>query len=175
MHISHCVQKKHETLWGIISPLKEKHVLLHEMKLRESDLIKMKNIIPLTLIFTVVFVLTGCKKIDTSKYTGTYFGTLTATNFVKEDVELTFTNKNSNKEILYLYDVALKRISEGRYDANEEIILKIIHILNMDITLDVISNTSAVFVFEKNEVTMDMQYNVAGTVSSSNIRYIGHK
>jgi hypothetical protein len=148
---------------------------LHEIKIRELNLIKMKNIIPLTLIFTVIFVLTGCKKIDASKYTGTYLGTLTATNFVKEDVELTFTNQNSNKETLYLDGIALNRISEGRYDANEEIILRIINILNVDITLDIISNTSAVFVFEKNEVTMDMQYNMTGTVNSSTIRYVGHK
>ncbi|MDR1459173.1 MAG: hypothetical protein LBI60_03060, partial [Bacteroidales bacterium] len=73
------------------------------------------------------------------------------------------------------YGVALKRIADGQYDANEEIIIKIINILNMDVSFDIISNASAVFVFEKNEVTMDMQYNIAGTVSSSNIRYVGRK
>lgn len=135
----------------------------------------MKNIITLILIFNIIFVLTGCKKTDASKYTGTYIGTLTATDYIKEDVELLFVNKDGNKEILYLYDIALTRIAKGQYNANEKIALKFINMLNEEITLDIISNTSTVFVFEGDEVTMDMHYNIAGTTDTFHIRYIGNK
>jgi hypothetical protein len=153
----------------------ENCVFLRENKVRMINLLKMKNIITLTLIFTVIFVLTGCRKIDASKYTGTYIGTLIAIDYTKEDVELVFVNKDGNKEILYLYDVALTRISKGQYDADEEIALKIIKMLNEDITPDIISNTSTVFVFDTDEVTMDMHYNVAGTADTFHVRYIGNK
>jgi uncharacterized lipoprotein YehR (DUF1307 family) len=136
---------------------------------------KMKNIITLILIFTVIFTLTGCRKTDASKYTGVYIGTLTAIDYTKEDVELVFVNKDGNKEILYLYDIALTRTSKGQYSANGEIALKIINMLNEEITLDIISNTSTVFVFEEDEVTMDMHYNIAGTANTFHVRYIGNK
>jgi uncharacterized lipoprotein YehR (DUF1307 family) len=135
----------------------------------------MKKLISLTLIFIIVFVITGCGKKDASKYTGTYIGTLTATDFVKEDVELTFTNKSSKKEVLYLYGIALTRTASGQYNANNEIALKIINILNEDMDTDIISNTSVLFVFEEDEVTMDMQYNIAGVADPFYIRYIGVK
>jgi hypothetical protein len=135
----------------------------------------MKNIITLTLIFTVIFVWAGCRKTDASKYTGAYIGTLIATDYIKEDVELIFVNKDGNKEILYLYDIALTRISKGQYNANEEIALQIINIFNEEITSDIISNTSIAFVFDGNEVTMDMHYNVAGVANMFHVRYIGNK
>ncbi len=137
--------------------------------------LQMKNALLLTLIFTAIFVITGCKKTDIAKYTGTYTGTLTSTNFIKEDVQLTFTSEESHKESLFLYGIALTNTSKGQYSANDEIVLKIIHIINQDITADVISNTSAVFVFEEEEVTMDMKYNIAGVTNTVNVRYIGNK
>jgi hypothetical protein len=135
----------------------------------------MKNIITLTLIFTVILVLTGCRKTDASKYTGTYIGTLTTIDYTKENVEFVFVNKNGNKEILYLYDIALTRVSKGQYNASEEIAMKIISMMNEEITPDITSNTSTVFVFDVNEVTMDMHYNVAGTANTFHVRYIGNK
>jgi PBP1b-binding outer membrane lipoprotein LpoB len=135
----------------------------------------MKKTTILILIFTIVFLLTGCKGKDASKYAGIYKGTLMTADYTEKDVELVFTNKNTNKETLYLYDIALSRILKGQYNANEEIALKLINILNEDITFDVISNTSTTFVFEDNEVTMDMHYNIAGTANTFHIRYIGSK
>jgi uncharacterized lipoprotein YehR (DUF1307 family) len=136
---------------------------------------KLRNIITLISIFIFVFLLTGCKKADSSKYSGAYIGILTATDYAKEDVELVFACKNTNKEILYLYDIGLTRVSEGQYNANGEIALKIINLINENITLDIISNTSTTFVFEKDEVTMDMHYNIAGSANTLHIRYIGKK
>jgi len=134
----------------------------------------MRNTVILGLIIVIVFAAISCKKEGTSVYTGTYTGKLTSANFVKDDVQLTFTNASNNKT-LCLFDIALTKISENQFSADAKVVLEIIHLFNADITADKVSNPSATFVFEDGEVTMDMKYNSSEQTDNINVRYIGKK
>jgi len=135
----------------------------------------MKNITALSLSIVISFVTIACNKADTNRYTGTYTGTLTTPGIVKDDVQMTFTNV-FNKKTLSLFDEELTKKSENQFSADAEIVLNIIQLVNTDITEDMVSNTSAVFVFENDEVTMDLQYNLLQKMTNTvNVRYIGKK
>jgi hypothetical protein len=128
----------------------------------------MKSTAILSLTIIIVFTTVSCKTPDANQYAGTYIGTLTTTDdFVKKDVQLIFTN-TPNKKILYLFDVALTKISGNQFNADAKIVLKIIHLIDTTIKADIITNASATFVFENEEVTMDMKYNLPKRVNYMN-------
>jgi hypothetical protein len=117
----------------------------------------------------------ACVKTDTNRYTGTYTGTLTSADIIKEDVEMTFTNV-SNKKTLFIFNIELEKTSENQFTADAEVILEIVHLLDTNITEDMVANASATFVFEEDEVTMDMKYNMLQKMTNTvNMRYIGKK
>ena len=135
----------------------------------------MKNRIVLILSVMVLFTVCSCVKDNTDQYVGIYTGTLTTIDFVKEDVQLTFTN-HSNKKTLSIFDIELEKISDNQFNANIEVILEIIHLVDTGITADILSNASATFAFENDEVTMDMKYNFFKSVEEPfYVRYIGKK
>jgi hypothetical protein len=134
----------------------------------------MKNRTILILTIITLFTTISCKKDDLNIYTGTYTGTLTSTDFVKKDVKLTFTNA-SNKKTLCLFDIELTKVSENQLNADAKIVLELIHLIDTNITVDIVANASATFVFENEEVTMDMKYSLIGRTSDKNVRYIGKK
>ena len=135
----------------------------------------MKGTAILSLTIVIIFATISCKKSDTNQYAGTYIGTLTTTDdFVKKDVQLTFTN-TPNKKMLYLFDIALTKISDNQFNADAKIVLEIIHLIDTAIKADIVTNASATFVFENEEVTMDMKYNLPEIVNYINVRYIGKK
>jgi hypothetical protein len=49
-----------------------------------------------------MFIVTFCQKTDVSEFTGTYKEKLIITNFVKDDVQLTFTNTSNKKHFAFL-------------------------------------------------------------------------
>jgi len=134
----------------------------------------MRSVIILSSIIVILFAGFSCKKADVSEFTGTYTGKLTAKDFIKENVQLTFTS-TSNKNTLCLFDIALTKVSDNQFHADGEIILEIIHLVEPNITTDIVSNATVTFVFENEEVTMDMRYNLSARTGSVNIRYIGKK
>ena len=123
----------------------------------------------------MLFAVSACVKTDTNKYTGLYAGTLTSADIVKENVQLTFTNI-SNQKTLSLFDIELEKVSDNQFNASAEIVLEVIHLIDTNITAEMVSNTSATFVFENDEVTMDMKYNFSHKMTNTvNVRYIGKK
>ena len=137
--------------------------------------LNMKNRVILSLSMLMLFAVSACVKTDTKKYTGVYVGTLTSADIVKKNIQLTFTNA-SNKKTLSLFDIDLTKISENQFEADAEIVLEIIHLIDTNVTVDMLSNTSATFVFENNEVSMDMKYNFSRKMTDViNVRYIGKK
>jgi hypothetical protein len=135
----------------------------------------MKNIRVLSLSIVILFVVVSCNKLDTSKFTGTYTGTLTSMNLVKENVQLTFTNVQ-NKKKLSIFGSELEKISENQFNADASVILEIIHLIDTNITKNMIVNASAAFVFDGDEVTMSMKYSISHKMTNTvNVIYIGNK
>ena len=136
----------------------------------------MKNVTKLILSIIALFMVSACQRENVNTYAGKYKGTLTADVLVKNDVGLIF-RKGTDKKTLSLFDVDLIKTSENQFSADVEIMLKILHLIDADITEKMLSNASATFVFENNEVTMDMKYNLSKSVMQDPIyvRYIGKK
>lgn len=123
-----------------------------------------------------VLLLISCKK-DVSNYAGKYEGTLTGSNnTVKDNVELLFEVDTSNENILLFSGHKLIEESANQYTTNDkEAILKIINMLYPDVTSNMIYNTTAVFVFEKKELTMNLQYGKIDDSDNLTIRFIGKR
>lgn len=136
----------------------------------------MKNIVIVSLSIVISFMAVSCNKVDVSKLAGTYTGTLTSADVVKEDVQLTFSTVFDRKT-LSLFNVELEKTSENnKFNADASVILEMIHLIDADITEDIVTNASAVFVFEDEEVTMDMKYSISHKMNNTvNVRYIGKK
>ena len=136
----------------------------------------MKKIFTLFLLFSMMLLFITCRKGAASKHAGVYCGTLSSPEITKKDsVEFYFGIDVSNEEILTLFEQPLKRGIENQYTADGTIVLDIIHILYPRTVRAQIANTSALFVFEENEVMMDMTYSLVGTSENMNIRFIGKK
>ena len=136
----------------------------------------MKNITKLILSIIALFMASSCQKESVNMYTGTYKGTLTTDDLVKKDVALTF-RKGTDKKTLSLFDIDLAKTSENQFSADAAIMLKIIHLVDMDIAEKMLFNASATFVFENDEVTMDMEYSLSKSAVQEplHVRFIGKK
>jgi len=136
----------------------------------------MKNITVLSLGIMMLIATVSCVKTNTNQLTGTYTGTLTSTYSVKEDVQLAFTNAH-NKQSLFVFGMELEKISDNQFNADATIVLEIVHLIDTNITEDILSNASATFVFEDDEVTMDMKYSLYKKMLDNTlyVRYIGKK
>ncbi len=126
------------------------------------------------IIFALLLV--SCKK-DVSDYAGKYKGTLSSQDTRKDNVELLFEINDSNGDILLFSGHSLTEETFNQYTTDDkETILKIVNMLYPDITSSMIYNTSAIFVFEKKELTMELQY---GTITNDSdhliIRFIGER
>jgi hypothetical protein len=134
-----------------------------------------KNFIKWSFVIFALLLM-SCKK-DVSDYAGRYEGTLTgANNTVKDNVELLFEVDASNEDILLFSGHNLTEEAVNQYTTTDkEAILKIVNMLYPDITFNDIYNTSAVFVFEKKELTMDLQYGQTNNSDNLAIRFIGKR
>jgi len=135
----------------------------------------MKRIVILFLTFSMVLLFIACKKDAVGKYVGIYQGTLSSQEVVKENVEFCFEIDNSNEEMLTMYGHSLKYREENQYTADAAIVLEVIHILYPKTTRTQLANSSALFVFEEKEVTMELTYSIAGNSEDQNMRFIGKK
>ena len=136
----------------------------------------MKNVTKLILSIIALFMVSACQRENVNTYAGKYEGTLTAGNLVKNDVGLTF-RKGTEKKTLSLFDIDLTKTAKNQFSADATILLKIIHLIDADITEKTFFNASATFVFENDEVTMDMKYSFSQSDVQEPIyvRYIGKK
>ena len=134
----------------------------------------MKNTAVLSLAIMILLAANSCKKMNTGDYTGTYSGTLTAADFVREDVQLTFTN-NPDNTTLFLFDIELIKVSENQFTGDGDVVLEIINMVDTSVKADIVSNMSATFVFEDDEVAMDMRYSLLKNMDAIYVRYIGKK
>ena len=137
--------------------------------------IEMKRVITLFLILSTTLIFTACKKDIVGSYAGVYLGTLSSQKVVKDSVEFQFERDASDEQMLALFEFPLVKKETNQYTADGEVVFKIIHILYPRLSRTQISNTSALFVFEKEEVTMELTYSMAGNSDSHNIRFIGKK
>ena len=135
----------------------------------------MKRVIALFLILSTTLIFTACKKDIVSSYAGVYLGTLSSQKVVQDSVEFQFQKDASDKQMLALFEYPLIQKESNQFMAEGEVVLKIIHILYPRLSRSQISNTSALFVFEKEEVTMELTYSMAGNLDSHNMRFIGKK
>ena len=135
----------------------------------------MKRIITLFLTFSMVLLFAACKKDAADKYAGIYLGTLSSQEMVKDSIEFYFEIDASNEEILTLFGHPLKHGQDNQYTANEMIIMEVIYILYPKTIRTQIANSSALFVFEEKEVTMELIYSLAGTSEDMSMRFIGKK
>ena len=132
-----------------------------------------KKIINCFLVFTILLFI-GCKE-DISDFAGVYKGTLSSQNLIKDDVELLFEVDASNKETLLFSGHALTHEEDGHYSiAEKEALLKIVNMLYPRRASNSVFNTSAVFVFEKKELTMQLDYNTEDSEILT-IRFIGER
>ena len=136
---------------------------------------KMKKICTLFLVFSTMLLFTTCRKDVADKYAGTYLGTLSSQEIVKDSIELRFGVDDSNEEILTMFEHPLKHEIENQYKADESVVLEIIRILYPKTARTQITNTSALFVFEEKEVTMELIYSFADSPENMNMRFIGKK
>ena len=127
------------------------------------------------LVISMLLLFATCKKDIVDRQVGVYLGTLSSQEIIKDSVEFHFEIDSSNEEILMLFEHPLKHETDNQYMADETIVLEIIRILFPKTTRTQIANTFALFVFEENEVTMDLTYSTAGNSESLNIRFIGKK
>lgn len=134
-----------------------------------------KNFIKWSFVIFAL-LLASCKK-NVSDYAGKYEGTLSSQDTRKDNVKLLFDTDVSNENILLF---SIYPLTEGKDDnqytiTDKEAILKIVNILYPDITFGMIYNTSAVFVFEKKELTMNLQYGQTNNSDNLAIRFIGKR
>ena len=137
--------------------------------------IEIKRVTALFLILSTILVFTACRKDIVGSYVGVYLGTLSSQKIVQDNVEFQFEKNASDEQMLALFEYPLVQKETNQYTADGEVVFKIIHMLYPRLSKGQISNTSALFVFEKEEVTMELTYSVAGSQDSHNIRFIGKK
>ena len=139
----------------------------------------MKKLVSFVCVAVVVAVVVGgCAKTKSNPYSGTYVGTLTSTvgNFNKENFKMVFINGVADESNLYLYGLPLKKISEEKYQAEGELVVKIIQLVTSDIKLEEIKDATFVFTFSTGKVNMDAKYEVLGGLLDVNlIKYEGKK
>jgi len=138
----------------------------------------MKKLITATCIaFTVVLMVSSCKKVTSNPHSGTYTGKLSTTVGLveKDNIPLVFTNGVSDETNLYLYGIKLSKINEDKYEAQGEQIVKLIQIVLPETKAEEITNTSFVFNFSDGTVDLDAKYNLAGFADLAYMKYHGTK
>ncbi|MDR0368066.1 MAG: hypothetical protein LBH82_02870 [Bacteroidales bacterium] len=131
-----------------------------------------KIVVCFSVLVGLLFV--GCKK-ESSDYAGRYIGTLESQEKTQEDVVLLFEADPSNSDVLLFAGCLLTHEEGGHFSVTEKkAIMEIVNMLYPNAMSVGVLNPSAFFVFEKKELTMQLQYN---TVDSDRItiRFIGKK
>jgi len=138
----------------------------------------MKKLMSLACIaLAVVVVMNGCDKTKSNPYSGTYVGTLSSVSekYNKDNVSMVFTNGIKDETNLYLYGLPLTKITEDKYEAKGELVIKIIQLVRPQTKADEIKNESITFTFVTGKVNMSATYEVLGAIDVSVINYEGVK
>jgi len=139
----------------------------------------MKKLLSFVCVAVVVAVVVGgCAKTKSNPYSGTYVGTLSSTvgDYKKEDFKMIFSNGVADETNLYLYGLPLKKISEEKYQAEGELVVKIIQLVTPNAKAEEIKDATFVFTFSSEKVNMDAKYEVLGGLLEVNvIKYEGKK
>ena len=136
----------------------------------------MKKLTLLGCIVVAMIVVSGCK--SSNPYAGTYVGTLSSTvgNVNKENLKMIFTAGVIDETNLNLYGLPLTKLSEEKYKAEGELVVKIIQLVSSSTTLDQIKDATFVFEFSDGAVKMDARYEVLGGLADINVMtYQGKK
>ena len=135
----------------------------------------MKRTVTLFLVFSVLTLFVACEKNAVARYAGTYTGTLSSHKLIKENVELRFEKDDSKTHTLALFGIPLKKEEINRYTTGDTVVLNILQIAYPRLARGQIANMSALFVFEENEVSMDLAYSVVNNPTNLNLCFIGKK